>query len=264
MPYPIMEKWPQDGDIWTHPDGRIVYYDAGNDEWVELTVAETNTIDDWIIIGDATTTIGGMEGVTAATAITDIDASLGSTEIVFGDTDVDITDITGSISTSEIADGDILIFDAEIGDLTWEPATYISVPPVIMAHDKDVITFKKDGQIIIEGQVIFKEQPIFMKGGNQPMEYTLGSTLFIMVICIITVKWIMPHLTLRKMAKALVRLVLKPFQRAGRKVETEIDKAAEVVGDEWREASKDDEEPNTDPDKKPQPEQQYTVEAEPE
>ncbi len=130
----------------------------------------------------------------------------------------------------------------ELGEITADSETWITVeygtvtwPPV----NTDVIITGK--QIIMEGQVIFNQQPIFLQGG-QPM-FTLSSVLIIMVICIITVKWVMPLLTLRRMAKALVRLVLKPFQKAGKKVETEIDKAAAVVGEEWR-AAGDDKEPS--------------------
>ena len=87
-------------------------------------------------------------------------------------------------------------------------------------------------------QAVYKQPPIFEKGG-QPMDFTLGSVLIIMVICIITTKWIMPLLTLRKIARALVRLVLKPFHKGAKKVEAEVDRAAAIIGEEWDDVDKD-------------------------
>ena len=56
------------------------------------------------------------------------------------------------------------------------------------------------------------------------MQYmTIGGTLFVVIVCIITVKWIIPRLTISNIVKGFVRLLYWPFRRFGR-----------VVCDAWK------------------------------
>ena len=73
------------------------------------------------------------------------------------------------------------------------------------------------------------------------MEFTLGGVFIIMVICIVTTKWIMPHLTLRKMARALVRLIFRPFNKGVKKAAAALDHANSVIHDEWDKADAEEE-----------------------
>ena len=60
------------------------------------------------------------------------------------------------------------------------------------------------------------------------MDYIIvGFILAVMIICIVTVKFVLPHVTLKNIMKGVVRLVIWPFK-----------KAYQEVNNEWKNANK--------------------------
>jgi len=51
--------------------------------------------------------------------------------------------------------------------------------------------------------------------------FTISSVLFIMAVCIVTVKLVIPRLTLHNVLSGFWKLICKPFKRNVEKVQTE-------------------------------------------
>lgn len=175
----------------------------------------------------------------------------GTTGLTFDFADADEIDLAGVTSSGGFATGATVItvdaaewdaIDADAGELLIGDAGDIQI--LTLDHASDSLEwatiemegdFELSGKIIIDGKVLTKEyfesleqQIINLESREvQPM-FTTINVLIIMLICVVTVKFVMPKLTLKFILRKFATLFYKPGKRA-----------AADAKEEWAEAKKD-------------------------
>ena len=138
-----------------------------------------------------------------------------------GDMKTVYDDSTGPLGTGLLFDD---APDGTAGNLLFEDASIIMFDQIEIGGDGIV---KGDGWSLnlksVSEHMAMCEVLKTQKEGINMQYMTIGGTLFVVIVCIITVKWIIPRLTISNIVKGFVRLLYWPFRRFGR-----------VVCDAWK------------------------------
>jgi len=168
----------------------VLYHDSG---WVILDVGS-----------------GSSTSITDDSAI-EIATSADTTTIDFatGTDDYLVLDVDGTITFSDGTDAPALD--------TIEAPEYISLEaPIVLLNGKEL---SKEYFESIEQKILNLE-----KKEDQPM-FTVMNTLIIMLICVVTVKFVMPKLTIKYILRKFANLVYKPGKKKVEEIESEWEKA---------------------------------------
>ena len=117
-------------------------------------------------------------------------------------------------------DGSVLKYEAGSDTITWKPPTL------------EAFTVTIDGKVLLQGKELSKqyfesiEQRIInLETREDYAMFTTMNILIIMLIVIVTVKFVMPKLTIKYILRKFANLVYKPGKKAKEEIEVEWEKA---------------------------------------
>ena len=107
--------------------------------------------------------------------------------------------------STEPEPGEILIYDNDDGSLTW---------PAALEFNGELIA----GEYAVTVEEIYNH----IRGKQEGiMLYSWEGILLVIVICLVTIKWIHPWVTLRRLVRAIRDLAWKPFSKKCDEIEKE-------------------------------------------
>ena len=138
--------------------------------------------------------------------------------------DVDFSNLTlcnMEVETAFIADNTIIDFDSSIAidsDIIWDDATV-------------EYTIELPGTVTIEGVPLSN----YIKKEANMNYLTVGNVLLMVVVCVVTVKFIIPRLNIRWVVRKFKNFIYRPFKKVEGEAKVAWDKAETEAKDVWKE-----------------------------